>query len=392
MSTVVGLPERPLKIVILGLSITSSWGNGHATTYRALVRALHRRGHRVLFLERDTPWYREHRDLPQPRFGTTRLYDSLGELRARWNEELRAAHLVVVGSYVPDGVAVAELAQRVAGNLVAFYDIDTPVTVASLDNDACEYLRADLIPGFDLYLSFTGGPLLRRLECEFGAPMARALYCGVDPECHRPQRAVPEWDLGYLGTYGADRQPTLERLLCQPARRWPEGRFAVAGSLYPPDLAWPGNVERIEHLAPDRHAPFFARQRFTLNVTRADMIRCGYSPSVRLFEAAASGVPIVSDWWAGFDEFFEPGREILIARDAEESLCFLRDMSEAERLHLARRARRRVLACHTAEHRAAALEGYVAEARGRRRSRRLAGQASEVREARSHALAGLPSR
>ncbi len=358
-------PVDRLRIVILGLSITSSWGNGHATTYRGLLRALCRRGHQVLFLERDAPWYRDHRDLPQPPFGATRLYDSLAELRERWSGALREADLAIVGSYVPDGIAVAELVLRTAGGLVAYYDIDTPVTVAALAAKRCEYLAAELIPGFDLYLSFTGGPLLRRIEDEFGARAARALYCSVDPDCHRPASVPPNWDLGYLGTYSADRQPTLDRLIGAPARLWPQGRFAVAGSLYPHELEWPANLDRIDHIDPGRHAGFYARQRFTLNVTRADMVRCGYSPSVRLFEAAACGVPIITDWWPGLDEFFRPGREILVVRDADEVLHCLRTLPEAERLRIAGNARERVLSRHTALHRACALEAYVAEARAR---------------------------
>lgn len=355
--------SRKLRIVILGLSITSSWGNGHATTYRGLMKALCRRGHEVLFLERETPWYRDHRDLPQPPFGTTCLYHSVDELHERWSGTLRNADLVIVGSYVPDGIEVCEFAQRQAGGLVAFYDIDTPVTLAAVADGSCEYLTADLIPDFDLYLSFTGGPVLRRIEQEFGAPAARVLYCGVDPDCHRPAPVTPSWDLGYLGTYSLDRQPALDRLLCTPARRWPEGRFAVAGSLYPSEIRWPGNIQRIEHIDPAGHTTFYAHQRFALNVTRADMICCGYSPSVRLFEAAACGTPIISDWWAGLDEIFCPDREILIADGAEDVLRYLRELTETRRLQLAQRARERVLACHTADHRAVTLEAYLAEAR-----------------------------
>ena len=227
-------PDRSsrLRIVILGLSITSSWGNGHATTYRGLMRALSGRGHEVIFLERDTPWYRDHRDLPHPPFGVTYLYDSVSELQEQWSSTLRDADLVIVGSYVPDGIEVGRFVQRTARGLVAFYDIDTPVTLAAIAAGNCQYLSTDLIPGFDLYLSFTGGQVLRRIEEEFGARAARALYCGVDPECHSPTAGVPDWDLGYLGTYSADRQLTLERLLCAPARRWAEGscrrRFVVS--------------------------------------------------------------------------------------------------------------------------------------------------------------------
>jgi spore maturation protein CgeB len=374
-ATVLSTAPRPLHIVILGLSITSSWGNGHATTYRSLMRALCRRGHEVLFLECDKPWYREHRDLRRPPFGTMRLYKDVAELRRRWRGELAEADLVILGSYVPDGIAVAALVREIARGVTAFYDIDTPVTLAALADGRCEYLQPRQIPGFDLYLSFTGGPVLRMIERRYGAKAARALYCAVDPDHHRPMKnAEPHWALGYLGTYSADRQPVLDKLLCQPARRVPKQRFAVAGPLYPADLEWPANVERIDHVGPDRHAWFYGRQRFTLNVTRADMVRWGYSPSVRLFEAAACGVPIISDDWPGLATIFEPGREILVARSGRDVLRLLRQMTEAERLQLALNARRRVLASHTASHRAALLESYVEEALVPRRTRKPAAQ------------------
>ena len=372
-ATALPAAPRPLRIAILGLSITSSWGNGHATTYRSLMRALCVRGHEVLFLECDKPWYREHRDLRRLPFGTARLYKDVGELRRRWRGELAEADLVILGSYVPDGIAAARLVQEVARGVTAFYDIDTPVTLAALADARCEYLEPRLIPGFDLYLSFTGGPVLRMIERRYGAKAARALYCAVDPDRHRPvKNAEPDWALGYLGTYSADRQPVLDKLLCKPARRSPEQRFAVAGPLYPADLQWPKNVERIEHVGPDRHAWFYGRQRFTLNVTRADMVRCGYSPSVRLFEAAACGVPIISDDWPGLATIFEPGREILVARSSADVLRFLRETNEAEGRELALNARRRVLASHTAAHRAALLESYVEEVLAPRRARKRA--------------------
>jgi spore maturation protein CgeB len=292
----------------------------------------------------------------------TRLYHSVDELRARWSGRLRDADLVIVGSYVPEGIAVCEFAQRQAGGLAAFYDIDTPVTLAALADGSCEYLAADLIPGFDLYLSFTGGPVLRHIEQEFGSPAARVLYCGVDPDCRPSSPVVPSWDLGYLGTYSVDRQPVLDRLMCTPARRWSQGRFAVAGSLYPFEIGWPENLDRLEHIDPSGHATFYARQRLTLNVTRADMICCGYSPSVRLFEAAACGTPIISDQWAGLDEIFCPDREILIADNADDVLRYLRELTETRRLQLAHRARSRVLSSHTADDRAVILESYIAKA------------------------------
>jgi spore maturation protein CgeB len=355
-----------VRIVVLGLSITSSWGNGHATTWRALAKALARRGHEVAFLERDAPWYAANRDLPRPPWCETVLYGGTDELADRHASRIASADLVVVGSFVPDGIAAIDVVQGAACGTTAFYDIDTPVTLAALAGGGCAYLAPRQIPGFDLYLSFTGGPTLRRLEREFGARRARALYCSVDPEVHGP-RAVPvRWGLGYLGTYGADRQPALDALLTEPARRLPAARFAVAGAQYPEGIAWPANVERIEHLPPGRHAEFYAAQRLTLNVTRADMAAAGWSPSVRLFEAAACGTPILSDGWDGLDELFRPGEEILVGRTADDALAALA-RPDSELRAVGERARVRVLSAHTADHRAAELETHVRQARSARR-------------------------
>jgi spore maturation protein CgeB len=352
-----------LRIVVLGLSITSSWGNGHATNFRALVRALAGRGHDVLFLERDVPWYAEHRDLPHPPYGRTALYGSLEELREAHAEAVREADLVVVGSYVPQGVEVGRWVQDTARGVKAFYDIDTPVTLAALAGGDCEYLVPELIPGYDLYLSFTGGPTLDHLEQVLGAPRARAFYCLVDETAYVPADLDRRWSLGYLGTWSADRQPVVDELLVAPARALPDASFVVAGPQYPAELAWPDNVQRIEHLPPAEHAAFYNAQLLTLNVTRADMVRAGWSPSVRLFEAAACGVPVVSDWWEGLDRFFTPGSEILVARSASDVVQHLRSVDAERRAELGAAARARVLAEHTAQHRADELEAHVAQVR-----------------------------
>ena len=357
-------------IVILGLSITSSWGNGHATTYRALAKALHRRGHRVTFLERNVPWYEEHRDLPKPPYCRTFLYKNLEQLERRFAETVRSADAVIVGSYVPDGIAVGQWAIRTAAGPVAFYDIDTPVTLANLARGELEYLTYDLIAAYDLYLSFTGGPTLGKLKA-LGSPRAAALYCSVDPAVHAPVKAKRRWRLGYLGTYSDDRQPGLERLLFAPSRALPDQTFVVAGPQYPDDLSWPENVEHIPHLSPAEHCAFFCAQDFTLNVTRADMRVAGWSPSVRLFEAAACGVPIISDRWPGLESFFTLGTEILVADTTEEALAFLEGTKESERRAIAAAARRRVLSAHTAMHRAAELEDLLGLAARRGKRQRL---------------------
>ena len=352
---------RPIKLVVLGLSLSSSWGNGHATTYRALLRAFAARGHEVLFLERDTPWYAAHRDLPDPDFCRLALYRDLAELET-WHTAVANADAVIVGSYVPDGVAVALWALDAASGVTAFYDIDTPVTLAKLARGHHEYITPALIAEFDLYLSFSGGPTLKRLEQDFGSPAARAFYCSVDPEAYRPMAAKTRWDLNYLGTYSDDRQPTLDRLLIEPARRAPNLRFAVAGPQYPTDIVWPANVERLDHVPPADHPAFYAQSRFTLNVTRADMIAAGYSPSVRLFEAAACGTPILSDDWAGLDTLLRPDLEILLPEDGDAVLRIINNTPEPDRLAMAAAARMRILQAHTSAHRAIELEELLATA------------------------------
>jgi len=351
-----------LRIVIIGLTITSSWGNGHATTYRGLVRELARRRHRVLFLERDVDWYASNRDLPKPPYGKTELYASMSELRDKFASEVREADLVIVGSYVPDGIEVGEWVVSTARGVTAFYDIDTPVTIADLEGGRCQYLTPALIPRYHLYLSFTGGPTLQRLERVYGARAARPLYCSFDPAAYFPESREPKWDLGYMGTYSHDRQRPLHVLLSDAARLLPDQRFVVAGPGYPEDN-WPPNVERIEHVSASHHREFYTSQRFTLNLTRADMIRAGHSPSVRLFEAAACGVPIISDHWKGLETIFRCGSEIIISRSAADTRRALCSITESERRAIGQRARRRVLAHHTAEHRALQLEAYFAEAR-----------------------------
>jgi spore maturation protein CgeB len=351
-----------LDIVMFGLSITSSWGNGHATTYRALAKALAARGHTVTFLERDKPWYRQNRDVENLPYCRVELYETLPEVPRRFGARVRDADLVILGSYVPDGAVLSDWITSRAKGVTAFYDIDTPVTLRQFESGTNDYMRAAAVPRFSLYLSFTGGPTLTLIEDLYGSPHARALYCAVDPQMHAPVAASPIWELGYLATYSDDRQAALERLLLEPARRLPERRFVVAGAQYPADLRWPANVERIEHLGPEKHAAFYCAQRYTLNLTRRDMAVAGFSPSVRLFEAAACGTPVISDRWAGIDTFLAPGREILIADTSENVVDAIRDVPDDRRRRIAAAARSRVLASHTAAHRAIQLEAYYREA------------------------------
>ncbi len=364
-----------MKIVILGLTITSSWGNGHATTFRSLCRALAARGHVIYFVEKDVEWYANHRDLTAPAYCRVLLYTD-------WDLDGRKlacvvaadADVVVIGSYFPDAIEATRVLLNEIQAPLTFYDIDTPITMAGLGAAGrTEYLDAALIPSYRAYFSFTGGPILSEIKTRFGSPLAVPLYCSVDPEVYAQTAAKQAYacDLSYLGTYAADRQTKLARFLNEPATRLPQQQFLVAGPMYPPETSWAPNVRLLSHVAPDEHAAFYSSARFTLNLTREEMVRVGYSPSVRLFEAAACGAAIVSDTWAGLDLFLTPDEEILTVTSADSVARILREVSEEERVRIGQRARDRILAHHTAEHRALEFEAIISGLHTRRTAKAL---------------------
>jgi spore maturation protein CgeB len=350
-----------VKIVICGLSITSSWGNGHATTFRALARALHARGHELIFFERDVEWYASNRDMPAPPFCQVHIYEQFSDIRTLLRRELNRADVAMVGSFFPDGVkAIDEMLESNAG-VKTFYDIETPITFSKLREDEAEYLRREQVPGFDVYFSFTGGPMLREIETRFGAARAVPLYCSFDPDRYRSLQPDVRYqcDLSYMGTYAADRQIKLDELFCAPARLLPEKQFVIAGPQYPASFALSKNVRRIIHLEPEFHPYFYSSSRFTLNLTRDEMVRAGYSPSVRLFEAAGCGAAIISDWWPGIETFFTQGEEMILARASSDVIATLLNLGEREARGIGRRAQERVLAEHSARRRAAQFEEIV---------------------------------
>jgi spore maturation protein CgeB len=353
-----------VKIVVLGLSITSSWGNGHATTYRALLSALHRRKHRIVFFEKNEEWYASNRDLPNPDFCDVRLFDSWTSCLPALRRELNDSDLAVLGSFFPDGIRAAEeiIQSRVA--VKAFYDIDTPITFEKLRAGGTDYLRPEQVAGFDLYLSFTAGPILKQLQAEFGASCARALFCSFEPNTYYPRRVYRRYqcDLSYMGTYAADRQAKLEELFASPALSLPHKKFILAGPQYPSKLKWPKNVRSIRHLSPRWHPHFYSSSRLTLNLTREKMIEWGYSPSVRLFEAAACGCAIVSDDWPGLGTILRIGDEVLVASNSDDVISLLDGYDDVQIRSIGRNARERVLAEHTSDHRAQEFESYVAGA------------------------------
>jgi spore maturation protein CgeB len=352
-----------VKFVIFGLTVSSAWANGHATPWRALLHGLHHQGHSTTFFERDVAYYAQHRDLQTPEFCNLVLYTNWMQIDECARAAIAASDVAMVTSYCPDGLRACQLVLDNPGPLHVFYDLDTPVTLAALERDGlaiadgAQYLTPDLIPEFDLYLSFSGGPLLECLRHRWRARRTAALYGSVDPAVHAPV-ANPEADLqcslGYLGTYAADRQQMLERLLFQPARGRPSDRFLIVGSLYPSDLALPDNVRTLAHLDPEQHPAFYSANRLTLSVSRQAMREWGYTPSGRLFEATSCGTPLLTDPFPGLEEFFTPGAEVLVADTSEQAL-FALDLSDAELARIAAAGRERTLSEHTGQCRARQL-------------------------------------
>jgi spore maturation protein CgeB len=345
-----------MKLVVFGLSVSSSWGNGHAVLWRALIRALAADGHTVVFFERDVPWYAHHRDLTEIEGGRLVLYGDWEAVRSEAARELPDADAAMVTSYCPDGVAATELVLD-AACLHVFYDLDTPITLARLAaGEAVEAIGPRRLEPFDLVLSYTGGGALKALQEQLGARRVAPLYGSVDAARYRPAPAPPgpRAALSYLGTYAADRQDKLEALLLEPARRRPELRFVIGGAQYPQDFAWSDNIFFWRHVAPAEHPRFYAEARATLNVTRRGMAESGWCPSGRLFEAAACATPVLSDWWDGLDAFFRPDSEVLTVGSTADALVAL-DRSDSELARIGEAARARTLADHTAERRAAEL-------------------------------------
>jgi len=353
--------EKKLDFVFFGLTITTSWGSDHITSLRGLIKELHKNGHNIQFFERDSALYATNRDLPNPDYCKVTLYNSVENMKIKYQTQIKNADVVIVGSDVPEGWEIGKWVIRTAKGIKIFYDFDSHITMERFQTKNYINITPQLLPQYDLYLSFTGGALLKQIEMVYSSPMARPLYCSVDPEIHNHKEMPAQWDLGFLGTYSVARQPLLEKSIFSTAKEWSDGKFVVAGPNYPDFIKWPDNIQQLNYITPSQHSDFYNSQRYTLNISRGSETSKAYSPRCRVFEAAGCGTPIITDYWEGLETFFIPGKDLLIADTSEDILFYLKNLSEEERLKIGNNGRLRALKSHTAKHRANEFEGYIME-------------------------------
>ena len=354
-----------LNIAFFGSSLVSAYWNGAATYYRGIVRALHQRGHRVTFYEPDAFGRQQHRDMDDPDWATVVVYAGEGEEGVtRALEQARGADLVVKAS----GVGVFDellerevLALQRPGTSVVFWDVDAPATLDRVQNDPNDPFRP-LIPRYDLVFTYGGGnPVIDAYEA-LGARSCVPVYNALDPSTHHPVRPDPRFsaDLGFLGNRLPDREARVEEFFLRAAERLADMRFLIGGNGWA-DKGMPRNVTPLGHVYTHEHNAFNCTARAVLNVNRESMARYGFSPPTRVFEAAGAAACLITDAWEGVEQFLEPGREVLVARDGDEVAEHLRTLSSAKARDIGRAALVRVLAEHTYAHRAVQLEALLGD-------------------------------
>jgi spore maturation protein CgeB len=352
-----------MNIAFFASSLVSAYWNGAATYYRGMVRALHERGHRVTFFEPDAFGRQQHRDLPDPPWAKVVVYPAARDADAlNAVEQARAADLVVKASGVGVFDELLELAvldlQR-PDCLVAFWDVDAPATLDRMQENAQDPLRA-LVPRYDLVLTYGGGEPVRRAYLALGAKDCIPIYNALDPTTHFPVAPEPRFEsqLAFLGNRLPDREARVEEFFLRAAALLPDRKMLLGGSGWQ-DKALPANVQYLGHVYTADHNAFNCTPRAVLNVSRESMARYGFSPATRVFEAAGAAACVITDAWEGLELFFEPGSEMLVARDGEQVAQHLRDLDADAARAVGQAAYRRVLAQHTYAHRAAQLESVL---------------------------------
>ncbi len=351
-----------MRFAIFGSSLVSAYWNGACTYYRGIVRALHARGHEVTFFEPNAYDRQAHRDIADPDWATVVVYEPTDELAVRAVVQRAAGFDVVAktsGVGVYDAVLEAAVLELSPVGLRIFWDVDAPATLARMERDPHDSLRA-LLSGFDLVLTYGGGEPVVQRYLALGASDCIPVYNALDPDTHHPVTPEPELvaDLTLLANRLPDRERRIQEFFFETVRRSPECSFLLGGNGWA-DHALTPNLRLLGHVAPGRHNAANCSAKAVLNVTREDMVSNGWSPATRVFEAAGAGACLISDTWQGMEEFLAPGHEVLLARDGEQVAAILAELDPAQARRIGQAARARVLSAHTYSHRAAQIEDIL---------------------------------
>lgn len=355
-----------MRIAFFGSSLVSSWWNGAATYYRGIIRGLDWLGHDVTFYEPIAYERQEHRDIDDPPWARVVVYAAETERQVRGVVADAADADVVVktsGVGVFDDVLEDAVAELPGTRLL--WDVDAPATLARLHADPADPLRA-LLPAYDRVLCYGGGQPVVDAYRALGARDCTLVYNALDPITHHPVAVdSTEADLALLANRLPDREERIDEFFFRAAALLPDRRFLLGGNGWD-DKPMPPNVRWVGHVGTEDHNRFNCSAVAVLNVTRESMAANGWSPATRVFEAAGAGACLVTDDWLGIEEFLEPGTEVLVAGDGHDVADHLRELRSGAARAIGERARRRVLAEHTYDHRAAQVDALLRATVGER--------------------------
>lgn len=351
--------KKHLNIAFFGSSIVSAYWNGAATYYRGIVKALHTMGHQITFYEPDIYERQKHRDIEDPEWCNIKIYPPDEGVLRELLLEASGADVIIKASGV--GAFDCLLEQEVVrlkeeDKLVIFWDVDAPATLDRIQNDPQDPFR-DLIPKYDFILTYGGGqPVIDAYE-SFGSKKCLPIYNALDTDTHFPVQPVSKYKsaLAFLGNRLPDREQRVETFFLKPAKQLPHYQFLLGGSGWG-DKNLPSNVTYTGHVYTKDHNAFNCTPTVVLNISRDSMAHYGFSPATRVFEAAGAGACIITDYWEGIDNFFEPNKEILIARNSDEVIQLMKALTPEKAKKIGTAAYKKVLSTHTYKHRAYLLE------------------------------------
>jgi len=352
-----------MNIAFFGSSLVSAYWNGAATYYRGLLSALHARGHNIVFYEPDAFERQSHRDIPDPAYAQIVVYENNLDAMRRALESAKNADLIVKASGV--GVFDGELEEGVlelktSDNIVVFWDVDAPATLERMEAEESDPFRA-LLRRYDGVFTYGGGRPVQNAYAALGARFCEPIYNALDARTHFPGGCDERFagDLGFLGNRLPDREARVRDFFFHAASALPQKQFVLGGSGWDSHIELPPNVRSVGHVYTRDHNAFNATPRAVLNIARDSMARFGFSPATRVFEAAGGAACLISDYWQGIEEFFEPDEEILVARDGNEVASLLANLSEERTRQIGQAALKRALSQHLYEHRAARVEDVL---------------------------------